>query len=218
MLPGFTRDQRRYFQFELIDDRLANSGEQLRPRSLLVTAWNFVDDHQPRAILGVGRNGGTDLRRQLRARLGNRCLQVLRMIISATDNKDILAATTDKQLALLQKAKVAGAQIWNLGPLGRACLEQRGPTPRFGSSSPPRRWGPPPRFRRRDLPARARRCPGRQWLLPGHQGFPQPTRGRPCHRPARPGFPPEAAARKPRTTGPCVRSDPVTIRVASAKP
>ena len=77
--------------------------------------------------------------------LADGALDVLRIVVAAADDDQVLEPAADEQLAVLQKAQVAGAQE---RPFAGVFQMGAGTYARFrpaGSNSPGPRWGRPPK-------------------------------------------------------------------------
>src|SRR5712692_3736354 len=179
----------------LVRHRLADGADEILVRHLVAKrALDLLHHDQllAAALLADGE-GGAAVAAQRRMAVLHRVLDVLRIVVHAADDDDVLDAAGDVELAVLvEEAEVAGAQPRRVALAGDAGAERR--------------------FRRRRIVPVAQRHVragdphlAATWASAGASG----GSALPCSR---------ASRLTVRVTGPCPRRPAVTISVASARP
>ncbi len=140
---------------------------------------HLLDDDEPLLAGDLDREGGAAARPQLRMAALGRQLDVLRIVVAAAEDDQVLEPAGDEQLAAAQKAEIPGAQERTL-----AAIRQP------GREIAPRAFGVAPvaeghaRPRHPDLPHLARRQLDRRLGVDDRDPLPSP-RPAAAHQPAR---------------------------------
>ena len=95
------------------DDRLADAPDNIGDvDAVAVRALDLLDDDEPfRAVAVMRREGRAAVAAQRRVRLLDGVLDILRVVIGAADDDDVLEAASDVQLAgIVEEAEIAGPQ------------------------------------------------------------------------------------------------------------
>ena len=107
---GLEQHDGRDGQLEVGGDALANRGDDAREVEV-AAALDFLDDDQPLgAVLADGERGAGALLARSCGRWSTDALDVLRVVVDAVDDDQVLEPAGDEQLAVAQEAQVARAE------------------------------------------------------------------------------------------------------------
>src|SRR5262249_53361288 len=114
------------WQVMLLGDGAADGGHHLVEIQFLVTPRDFVSNHKMDFVVGAPPEDRAAVGPKGRMALLDGRLDVLRVVVGASNNDCILQSARDEQATVLDKTQVSRAKEWAFAALGQASLENSG--------------------------------------------------------------------------------------------